>query len=122
MSDALIIPFQPLLPQVLPTIEGNVDYRDFRDQLLRMDSLLVGSGLEKRLLATELERWLGKREKASAKAQQKHLLHSHRALRCNLARILLMEDFRGFAARPPFGCTRFARFAGRCPSAEGCAR
>ena len=26
---------------ILPTIEGNVDYRDFRDQLLRIDSLLV---------------------------------------------------------------------------------
>jgi hypothetical protein len=99
MSDAQIIPFQPLLPQVLPTIEGNIDYRDFRDQLLRIDTLLVGSGLEARLLATELERWLGRRKKVSAKAQQNHLLHSHRALRSNLARILLGEDFRGFAAR-----------------------
>jgi len=37
MPDATIIPFQPPLPQVLPTIEGNVDYRQFRDQLLHID-------------------------------------------------------------------------------------
>ena len=50
MSDAIIIPFQPQLPQVLPTIEGNVDYRDFRDQLLRLDDLLLRSGLETQFL------------------------------------------------------------------------
>jgi len=46
MPDATIIPFQPLLPQVLPTIEGNVDYREFRAQLLRIDELLIQSGME----------------------------------------------------------------------------
>ena len=35
-----IIPFQLPLPPVLPTIEGNVDYRTFRDQLLHIDQLL----------------------------------------------------------------------------------
>ena len=48
MLDTPIIPFQPTLPKVLPTIEGNVDYRDLRDQLLRMDELLLQSGLETR--------------------------------------------------------------------------
>jgi hypothetical protein len=33
MPDATIIPFELPLPQVLPTIEGNVDYRQLRDQL-----------------------------------------------------------------------------------------
>ena len=99
MPDATIIPFQPALPQVLPTIEGNVDYRDFRDQLLRIDQLLVGSGLEAQMLQKDLERWMGRRESISAKAQQHHQLHSRRALRCNIARQLLHEDYRGFAAR-----------------------
>jgi hypothetical protein len=31
MTDATIIPFQVPLAQALPTIEGNVDYREFRD-------------------------------------------------------------------------------------------
>lgn len=99
MPAATIIPFQPALPQVLPTIEGNVDYRQFRDQLLRIERLLVTSGLETQFLEKDLARWLGQRQNVSAKAQQNHQLHSQRALRCNLARILLAEDYRGFAAR-----------------------
>ena len=99
MPDATIIPFQPALPQVLPTIEGNVDYREFRDQLLHIESLLLTSGLETQFLEKDLTRWLGRRKKVSAKAQQNHQLHSQRALRCNIARSLLAEDYRGFATR-----------------------
>lgn len=99
MPDVTIIPFQAPLPQVLPTIEGNVDYRELRDQLLRIESLLVQSGLETLFLQKDLARWLGRHHKVSAKAQQNHQLHSQRALRCNVARLLLKEDYRGFAAR-----------------------
>jgi IS5 family transposase len=96
---ANIIPFQLPLPPILPTIEGNVDYRDFRDQLLRIDQLLLKSGLESQLLEADLQSWLEGHPKVSPKAQQNHQLHSRRALRCNLSRILLQEDYRGFAAR-----------------------
>jgi hypothetical protein len=99
MPPAIIIPFQAPLPQVLPTIEGNVDYRQLRDQLLRLDRLLLQSALESQFLQMDLARWLSRRKKVSAKAQQHHQLHSQRALRCNIARILLKEDYRGFAAR-----------------------
>lgn len=99
MLDTLHIPFQPTLPKVLPTIEGNVDYRDLRDQLLRVDQLLIQSGLETQLLEARLQRWLGEHPQASPKAQQNQQLHSRRALRCNLARILIRETPRGFAAR-----------------------
>lgn len=99
MPAALIIPFPVPLPQVLPTIEGNVDYRAFRDQLLRISELLLQSGLETQLLEADLKRWLGGRKRVSAKVQQNHQLHSRRALRCNIARLLLHEDYRGFAAR-----------------------
>jgi hypothetical protein len=99
MTNATIIPFQPPLPQVLPTIEGNVDYRQFRDHFLHIDHLLVQSGLETQLLESDLQRWLSQRKKISPQAQQNHQLHSRRALRCNIARHLLREDYRGFAAR-----------------------
>jgi IS5 family transposase len=99
MSERNIIPFQLPLPPVLPTIEGNVDYREFRDQLLRIQELLLTSGLETQLLETDLQRWRARRQHVSPKAQQNHQRHSQRALRCNIARILLKEDFRGFAAR-----------------------
>lgn len=99
MLDPTIIPFQLPLPQALPTIEGNVDYRDWRDCLLRMDGLLVQSSVERQLVQADLETWLRRRKKLSAKAQQNRQIHCRRALRCNLARHLLKEDFRGFAAR-----------------------
>jgi hypothetical protein len=99
MPNATIIPFELPLPQVLPTIEGNVDYRQFRDQLLRIDSLLLSGGLETRLMEKDLAHWLGQRKRTSAKAQQNRQRHCRRALRCNIARLLIAEDYRGFAAR-----------------------
>ena len=44
MPDATIIPFELPLQQVLPTIEGNVDYRQLRDHLVHINGLLVTSG------------------------------------------------------------------------------
>ena len=57
MQRATIIPLQPQLPQVLPTIEGNVDYRDFRDQLLHMNQMLSTSGMEAQLIESDLQRF-----------------------------------------------------------------
>jgi hypothetical protein len=99
MAAANLIPFELPLPLNLPTIEGNVDYRDFRDQLLRIHHLLGQSGLETHLLEADLQRWLARQKRASAKAQQNHQAHARRALRCNIARLLIHEDYRGFAAR-----------------------
>ena len=99
MPVATIIPFELPLPPMLPTIEGNVDYRDFRDQLLRINSLLVQSDLETKMIEAELQHWLARQRRVSAKAQRNHQLHARRALRCNIARILIQEDYRGFAAR-----------------------
>jgi len=99
MTKATLIPFDLPLPLRLPTIEGNVDYRDFRNQLQRIDELLVQSGLETQLLEADLQRWLADSPSVSAKTQQNHQLHSRRALRCNIARLLLQEGLRGFAVR-----------------------
>jgi hypothetical protein len=96
---ATIIPLQPQLPQVLPTSEGNVDYRDLRDQLLFLDQTLILSGLEAQLMEADLQRWMGRTKIASAKAQHHRQIHSQRALRCNIARLLLQHDYREFAAR-----------------------
>ncbi len=94
-----IIPFALPLPLILPTVEGNVDYRDLRDQLLRIDGLLVQSPLETQMLEADLQRWLAGQKHVSARAQQNHQFHARRALRCNIARLLLKEQYRGFAAR-----------------------
>jgi len=99
MQRATIIPLQPQLPQVLPTIEGNVDYRDFRDQLLHMNQMLSTSGMEAQLIESDLQRWIGRFKNVSAKAQHTRQTHSRRALRCNIARLLLQHDYREFATR-----------------------
>jgi hypothetical protein len=96
---AVIIPFELPLPLVLQTIEGNVDYRTFRDQMLQINVNLVSSGLEDRFIQADLERWLKGQQRVSAKAQQNRQFHSRRALRCNLARLMLRENYRGFATR-----------------------
>ena len=96
---ATIIPFELPLPRILPTIEGNVDYRTLRDQLLQINQMLMTSGLENQLIEADLEQWLQGRKGVGAKSQQNRQLHSRRALRCNIARLLLKEDYRGFAAR-----------------------
>src|SRR5687767_7516245 len=96
---AVIIPFDLPLPKVLPTIEGNVDYRTFRDQLLQINQMLAHSGLEDQFLQADLQTWFEGEPQASAEAQQQRQLHSRRALRCNIARQLLHEGYRKFAAR-----------------------
>jgi hypothetical protein len=96
---ATIIPFELPLPKVLPTIEGNVDYRTLRDQLVQINQLLVISGVEDQLIQADLEQWLQGRQGVSAKAQQNRQLHSRRALRCNIARLLLKKDYRELATR-----------------------
>jgi hypothetical protein len=98
---AAIIPFELPLQPALPTIEGNVDYRLLRDQFQCWDQLLLRSGLETQFLTTSLQDWLAQakpRRVPSAKAQRRFQEHSRRALRCNLARTLLGEPFRVFAA------------------------
>jgi hypothetical protein len=100
---ATIIPFPLSLRPPLPTIEGNVDYRKMRAELLRIDELLTQTGLEQKYIALSLEQWWGRCKfangKVPAKAQLKFQIHSRQALRCNILRTYLKEDFRGFAAR-----------------------
>ena len=100
---ATIIPFPQSLQPPLPTIEGNVDYRTMRDELLRIGELLTQSDAEQKFIRLCLERWLAAhqfaQDKVPAKAQLNFQLQSRRALRCNILRTYLKEDFRGFAAR-----------------------
>lgn len=98
---ASLLPVQQLLQPALPTIEGNVDYTLLRQQLLRIDQLLRQSGLEAQFIAQSFENWKARCQfkHVSAKTQRHIQIHARRALRCNLARTLIMEDFRGFAIR-----------------------
>lgn len=95
----VLLPFpQPLRP-ALPTIVGNADYRRLREQLLRIDEILCRPGVEARFVAHCVVQWQGRQKRISVRSQLNHQLHSRRALRCNVLRTLLQEDFRGLAVR-----------------------
>ena len=95
---SLIIPFPTELRPALPTIVGNVDYLTLRQRLEQIDELLRVSGVERDFVEQALRGWLAKgRRPPTAQQQVKFQLRSRRALRCNLLRTLLQEDYRGFS-------------------------
>lgn len=51
-----LIPFPQSLRPALPTIVGNADYRQLRNQLQRIDELLKRSGIEERFVASSVDR------------------------------------------------------------------
>lgn len=95
-----ILPFPEELRPRLPMIVGNVDYHTLRRRLQQIDALLRQSGVEKDFLRRALARWVqaGNGE-ASAAEQTRFQQRSRRALRCNILRTLLQEDFRGFSVQ-----------------------
>jgi hypothetical protein len=98
---ATLIPFQPSLRPALPTVEGNVDYRQFRDELTRIDEILR-SGPEPAFVLAATEHWLAQSKNPAKEPPASQLAnyqtHSRRALRCNIARTYLQESYRDFAA------------------------
>jgi len=98
---ATLIPFQPSLRPALPTIEGNLDYLKFRDELSRLDQILL-AGPESTFVLAATEHWLaqlpGPAPEVSAAQLARYQTQSRRALRCNIARTYLQESYRDFAA------------------------
>jgi IS5 family transposase len=94
---------QPDLRLILPTVIGNVDYQCLRQTFERIDELLEQSGLETQCIAQSVKRWLAAVEDPahppSPAEQVKYQERCRRALRCNIARIMLQEGFRGFSER-----------------------
>src|SRR5947207_14134540 len=101
---ATIIPFQQSLRPSLPTVEGNVDYRKFRDELLRLDQILL-SGPEEQFVAAATEQWIAQsqaaHEQIAASMLERYQTHSRQALRCNILRTYLQEGHPDFAAHLP---------------------
>ena len=106
-----ILPFQRTLRPALPTVLGNVDYQEFERQLHRIDQLLPASGVEQSFVEQSLARFDGQFPAATTKARQRHQRHSYRALRCNVLRGLLGEDYRAMSRRLA-ECPLFRWFCG----------
>ena len=108
---APILPFQPTLCPALPVVLGNADYQEFEERLRRIDQLLIASGVEKSLVEQCLARYDQQFRAATTKARARHQRHSYRALRCNVLRGLLGEDYRGLSRRLA-ECPLFRWFCG----------
>ena len=52
-----LIPFELHLQPTLPTVLGNIDYHQLREQFQRIDELLIHSGLETQFVQECLEQW-----------------------------------------------------------------
>ena len=99
-----IIAFQEEFRPELPNVYGTYDYRIFRDILMKMDEMLIKSGLEHDLI---LEAMTQVDEKNSANLSKlgtiKNLSYRYKilkhALRCNIARHLTGESYRLFSLR-----------------------
>ena len=95
-----ILPFPEELRPRLPTIVGNVDYRTLRERLEQIDALLRSSGVERDFIGRSVALWLKDSKDAPTAAEQtRHQERSRRALRCNLLRTLLQDDYRGFSCQ-----------------------
>ena len=108
---AAILPFQPTLCPALPIVLGNGDYQVFEFQLRRMDQLLIASGVEKSFVEQGRARFDSQFPDATTKARGRQQRHSYRALRCNVLRGLLGEDYRGMSRRLA-ECPLFRWFCG----------
>ncbi len=95
-----ILPFPEELRPRLPTILGNVDYRTLCLRLEQIDALLRQSGVERAFVERSLDLWFkASSTEPSLRQQAKHQQRSRRALRCNILRTLLQEDYRGFSCQ-----------------------
>lgn len=97
-----LFPSQLDLHLILSTVQGNVDYHDFRLQLTRIDKMVRSSRLEEGYISQAVKIWLADKpvcSKTKAKQQIKIQELTRRALRSNIARALLGEDYRGFSMR-----------------------
>jgi len=95
--------FQHELRPDIPNVYGTLDYRIFRETLIKIDEVLTQSGLEHDLILPVL----AQREEAGSKdiselsAKQYHYQYNllRHALRCNIARHLTSESYRSFSIR-----------------------
>ena len=92
------------LRPALPNVYGALDYREFRDSLIKIDEILTKSGLEHKLVTEALNQYVENNNVCvtnfynsnNAAFHYKKLKH---ALRCNIARHLTGESYRQFSIR-----------------------
>lgn len=106
----VLVPQQEVLQPFIPTVVGNIEYREWKKTLERMDEILRLGKVEESFLRWSLAR-RDQREQVAAAAEGRGLhhltpteqarfqCHSAQALRCTLVRTLTGEGYRPFARR-----------------------
>lgn len=92
------------LRPALPNVYGTLDYRTFRDILVKMDEILTKSGLEQDICSEALARQITEEQtdpKLFYSTDRASLRYKkiRYALRCNIARHLTGESYRNFSIR-----------------------
>ena len=104
----LLVPEQQHFAPFIPTVYGNIDYRRWQSQLLRIDEILRAGLVEESFQRLALAH-RNRREKAAAEKENRAVRSlstteqesfqklSSQAMRCNIARTLTGESYRKFA-------------------------
>lgn len=104
----LLVPEQQHFDPFIPTVYGNIDYREWQSQLTRIDEILRTGLVEERFQRLALAH-RDTQEKAAAEKENRTFRSlttteqesaqklGSQALRCNIARTLTGESYRRFA-------------------------
>jgi hypothetical protein len=99
----MILSVQERFRPTLPTVMGNVDYKEYQRQLKRIDEILVLTGAEKDFIERSLRHLAQEMKKPLEDIEEKVRLtfqeHSRRAFRCNILRTLMGDSFRDFSCQ-----------------------
>lgn len=90
-----------LRPELSANVYGTKDYREFSAVLIKMDGILIKSGMEHNLATKAIERYLEGKDSDSVSGKKASSLYSImcHALRCNIARHITGESYREFSIR-----------------------
>jgi IS5 family transposase len=100
---------RPALPEVI----GNVDYQREKDLLIRIDKILIASGIEKTFVTQSVEKWKDEEIQGavSAEMERRRVTLSSVALRCMITMDVLGESYRTMSKRLA-ECPLFQWFCG----------
>ncbi len=97
-----IINIQHTLSPELPHIYCNIDYKNFRETLIKIDEILRKGRLEDKLIEAAIDKWMisageNTSDFINTACYPKLWKQFQFALRCNIARILAGKSFRKFS-------------------------
>lgn len=92
---------RPELSVNVANVYGAKDYRELCNTLIKMDEILIKSGLEHKLVIKAIERYLNGKDTSSISGRKASSLYSMmcHALRCNIARHLEGDSYRDFSIK-----------------------